>query len=217
MRDHLIGALARVIPQDIRVATAYLTPDGFLELKGRHRGNAGTVRLLLGRTAVHEPARTGGRVLSQPGDHDELHGPAESVDWYTFLEGRYPWLLLTHEERRELLARGATPEAGVIRSIGLGAGHYSWPTFLRRDTVEVRRFLGSRRKGKILPDRMLDHRSPRNRLHAKAYLFVRRDGPLRRRSVLATSPRVVCPKNSELNLASYDRELVGTHLEGLVR
>ena len=48
MREHLVGALARVIPQDIRIATAYLTPDGFLELKDG-MGGAHNVRLLLGQ------------------------------------------------------------------------------------------------------------------------------------------------------------------------
>ena len=108
MREHLVGALARVIPKDIRIATAYLTPDGFLDVKVG-MANAVTVRLLLGERPFMN-RRGPGDVLSQPGDHDELDGPAESVDWYTFLEGGYPWLLLTHEERRDLLARGVTPE-----------------------------------------------------------------------------------------------------------
>ena len=47
MREHLAGALARIIPQDIRIATAYLTPDGFLDLKAGIEG-AVSVRLLLG-------------------------------------------------------------------------------------------------------------------------------------------------------------------------
>ena len=47
LRDHLVGALARVGPRDIRIATAYLTPDGFLELKAGMEG-ANRVRLLLG-------------------------------------------------------------------------------------------------------------------------------------------------------------------------
>ena len=41
--EHLAGALAR----DIRIATAYLTPDGFLDLKDGMK-KAGSVRLLLG-------------------------------------------------------------------------------------------------------------------------------------------------------------------------
>ena len=112
MREHLAGALARVIPRDIRIATAYLTPDGFLDLKDGME-KAGSVRLLLGERPFLN-RRGPGDVLSQPGDRDELHGPAESVDWYTFLEGGYPWLLLTHEERRELLTRGVAPEAAAF-------------------------------------------------------------------------------------------------------
>ena len=127
MREHLVGALARVIPQDIRIATAYLTPDGFLELKDA-MDSAHNVRLLLGERPFMN-RRGPGDVLTQPGDHDELQGPAESVDWYTFLEGGYPWLLLTHEERRELLARGVLlPKRGPSTFLR-GNGSLRWPTF----------------------------------------------------------------------------------------
>ena len=135
-----MGALARVIPQDIRIATAYLTPDGFLDLKDGMEG-AADVRLLLGERPFMN-RRGPGDVLSQPGDHDELQGPAESVDWYTFLEGGYPWLLLTHEERRELLARGVTPEAAAF-NLSAWERVTTLANFLRKDNVEVRRFLGS--------------------------------------------------------------------------
>ena len=86
--------------------------------------SAHNVRLLLGERPFMN-RRGPGDVLTQPGDNDELQGPAESVDWYTFLEGGYPWLLLTHEERRELLARGVTPETGSLRPFCVGAGHYT--------------------------------------------------------------------------------------------
>ena len=208
MREHLVGALARVIPRDIRIATAYLTPDGFLDLKGGME-NADSVRMLLGERPFLN--RRGPRdVLAQPGDHDELHGPAESVDWYTFLEGGYPWLLLTHEERRELRARGATPEAGAF-DLSAWERVTTLGDFLRRDCVEVRRFLGSE-KGKVLPEKVLDHRSPRNRLHAKAYLF---SGEFGRYAAVGPSnlTKSGLSENSELNLASYDRELAA-HLEG---
>ena len=140
MREHLAGALARVIPHDVRIATAYLTPDGFLDLK-QGMECAASVRLLLGERPFMN-RRGPGDVLTQPGDHDELHGPAESVDWYTFLEGGYPWLLLTHEERRELLARGVTPEAGAV-DLSAWERVTTLADFLRRESVEVRRFLGS--------------------------------------------------------------------------
>ena len=62
MREHLVGALARVIPQDIRIATAYLTPDGFLDLKpGMER--AASVRLAAGGASLYEPPWAGGRVV----------------------------------------------------------------------------------------------------------------------------------------------------------
>ena len=60
MREHLVGALARVIPQDIRIATAYLTPDGFLELKDA-MGSAHNVRLLLGERPFMNRRGPGGR------------------------------------------------------------------------------------------------------------------------------------------------------------
>ena len=208
MREHLAGALARVIPQDIRIATAYLTPDGFLDLKDGMEG-AASVRLLLGERPFMN-RRGPGDVLSQPGDDDELLGPAESVDWYTFLEGGYPWLLLTHEERRELLARGVTPEAGAF-DLSAWERVTKLSDFLRRDSVEVRRFLGSD-NGKILPEKVLDHRSPKNRLHAKAYLF---SGEMGRYAAVGSSnlTKSGLSENSELNLASYDRDLT-SHLEG---
>ena len=208
MREHLAGALARVIPRDIRIATAYLTPDGFLDLKDGMAG-ASSVRLLLGERPFMN-RRGPGDVLSQPGDDDELLGPAESVDWYTFLEGGYPWLLLTHEERRELLARGVTPEAGAF-DLSAWERVTALSDFLRRDSVEVRRFLGSD-NGKILPEKVLDHRSPKNRLHAKAYLF---SGEMGRYAAVGSSnlTKSGLSENSELNLASYDRDLTA-HLEG---
>ena len=208
MREHLVGALARVDPEDVRIATAYLTPGGFMDLK-EHMGNATRVRLLLGERPFLN--RRGPRdVLAQPGDHDELRGPAESVDWYTFLEGGYPWLLLTHEERRELLARGVTASASAF-DLSAWERVTALADFLRREGVEVRRFLGSD-AGRVPPEQVLDHRSPSNRLHAKAYLFA---GEAERYAAVGSSnlTRSGLSENSELNLASYDRELAA-HLEG---
>ena len=75
MREHLVGALARVIPRDIRIATAYLTPDGFLALQDGME-NADSVRLLLGERPFLD-RRGPGDVLAQPSGRDELHGPAD--------------------------------------------------------------------------------------------------------------------------------------------
>ena len=59
---------------------------------------------------------------------------------------------------------------------------------------------------------MLDHRSPRNRLHAKAYLF---SGEMGRYAAVGSSnlTKSGLSENSELNLASYDHELTA-QLEG---
>ena len=208
MRDHLLNALARVAPGDVRIATAYLTPDGFLELKNSLE-TADNVRLLLGERPFMN--RRGPRdVLSQPGEYEELHGPAESVDWYTFLEGGYPWLLLTHEERRELLARGVTPEAAAF-DLSAWERVTALADFMRRDDVQIRRFLGSE-VGMVLPEKVLDFRSPRNRLHAKAYLF---RGEMERYTAVGSSnlTKSGLSANSELNLATYDSDLAA-QLEG---
>ena len=212
MGEHLMGALARVQPRDIRIATAYLTPDGFLDLRPDMEG-ADSVRLLLGERPFLN-RRGPGDVLVQPGDHDELQGPAESVDWYTFLEGGYPWLLLTHQERRRVVVSWRNSRSRSLRSVCLGKGERFWQTFCEKEDVEVRRFLGSD-KGKVLPEKALDHRSPRNRLHAKAYLFSGENG----RYVAVGSSNLTksgLSENSELNLASYDKELDGAP-GGLVR
>ena len=67
MREHLVGALARVIPQDIRVATAYLTPDGFLELKDA-MDSAHNVATPARGAALHEPDVGRGTCCTQPSD-----------------------------------------------------------------------------------------------------------------------------------------------------
>ena len=208
MGEHLVGALARVVPREIRIATAYLTPDGFLQLKDGMEG-AASVRLLLGERPFLN--RRGPRdVLSKPGGDDELHGPPDSVDWYTFLEGGYPWLLLTHEERRELLERDVKPEVSAF-DLSAWERVAALTGFLRRGEVEIRRFLGSD-AGTLPLEKVLDYRSPRNRLHAKAYLF---SGEMGRYAAVGSSnlTKSGLSENSELNLASYDGQLA-THLEG---
>ena len=111
------------------------------------------------------------------------------------------------------LARGVTPEAGAF-DLSAWERVTTLADFLRRDSVEVRRFLGSD-KGKVLPEKVLDHRSPRNRLHAKAYLF---SGEMGRYAAVGSSnlTKSGLSENSELNLASYDHDLT-VHLGGLVR
>ena len=208
LREHLITALGQVSPSEIRIATAYLTPNGFMELKGQMEGVA-SVRLLLGERPFLN--RSGPRdVLARPSGESGLQGPAESVDWYTFLDGGYPWLLLTHEERRKLLERGESPQVGAF-DLSAWDRVTNLIRFLDKEGVEIRRFLGSE-TGMVLPERVLDHRSPSNRLHAKAYLF---SGEASRYAAVGSSnlTKSGLLQNSELNLASYDRELVA-HLEG---
>jgi superfamily II DNA or RNA helicase len=208
MEQYLLGALHRVLPRQVRIATAYLSPDGFMTL---HDGfvKATSVRLLLGERPFM--TRRGPKdVLAQPGEQEELQGPSESVDWYTFLEGGYPWLLLSHRERVQLLERG---EDSSRQAFDLS----SWErvralvSFLRREGVEVRRFLGSD-VGKIAQGKVLDYQSPRTRLHAKAYLFAGELGDFAAvgSSNLTKSGLV---GNAELNLATYDSDMV-RQLEG---
>lgn len=202
MQEHLTGALERAVPQDIRIATAYLTPDGFMVLQ-EGMESAKRVRLLLGERPFLN-RRGPVDVLSSPGDHVELLGPAESVDWYSFLEGGYPWLLLTHEERRELLSHGIAPERAAF-DLSAWERVAALTAFMGQEKVEVRRFLGSE-AGTVQSDKVLDHRSPRNRLHAKAYLF---SGEKARYAAVGSSnlTRSGLSENSELNLASYDPEV----------
>ena len=145
-----------------------------------------------------------GDVLGHPGDHDELQGPAESIDWYNFLEGGYPWLLLTHEERRELLTQGVKPEVSAF-DLSAWDRVTALTDYLRRESVHVRRFLGTD-AGHVPPEKVLDQRSPKNRLHAKAYLFT---GASNSYAVVGSSnlTKSGLAGNSELNLSSYDREL----------
>lgn len=202
MQEHLVGALNRLSPREIRIATAYLTPDGFMALQDGMAG-ASRVRLLLGERPFLN-RRGPGDVLSSPSEQHELHGPAESVDWYTFLDGAYPWLLLTHQERRELLARGTAPEKSAF-NLSAWERVAALTAFLGQEGVEVRRFLGSE-AGKVPRDEVLDHRSPRNRLHAKAYIF---SGDTGRYAAVGSSnlTRSGLSENSELNLASFDPDV----------
>ena len=208
MRGHLLEALGRVAPENINIATAYLTPNGFMELQHGMQ-NANHVRLLLGERPFLN-RRGPEDTLDSPGETDNLIGPSESVDWYTFLEGGYPWLLLTHDERIELLRRGLDPAASAF-NLSAWESVVALTDFLSKDGVEIRRFLGSD-KDKVPPGEVLDHRSPRNRLHAKAYLFA---GENESYSAVGSSnlTQSGLSGNSELNLASYDRELASV-LEG---
>jgi superfamily II DNA or RNA helicase/DnaJ-domain-containing protein 1 len=208
MEESLLGALQRVLPKDVRIATAYFTPDGFMPLQeGLKRANS--VRLLLGERPFMN--RRGPKdILTQPGEVNELQGPAESVDWYTFLEGGYPWLLLSHQERAELLRRGEDPSREVF-DLSAWERVRRLVDFLKQDGVEVKRFLGSD-TGKVAPGQVLDYQSPRTRLHAKAYIF---SGEMGNYAAVGSSnlTKSGLVGNAELNLVTYENELV-RQLEG---
>jgi hypothetical protein len=78
LQDRLVAALAQARPVDARIATAFLTPDGFIALK-EPLAPAGTVRVLLGERPFlthrgpEEP-------LAQPDapEDEELVGPSEA-------------------------------------------------------------------------------------------------------------------------------------------
>ncbi len=208
MGDCLLGALQRVLPRDACIATAYFTPDGFLSLKSGLDA-AKSVRLLLGERPFMN--RRGPKdILTQPGEANELQGPAESVDWYTFLEGGYPWLLLSHQERVQLLERGEDKSREVF-DLSAWERVKALVNFLKRDGVEVRRFLGND-VGKVAEGKVLDYQSSRTRLHAKAYLF---SGEMANFAAVGSSnlTKSGLTSNAELNLATYDSELV-KQLEG---
>jgi hypothetical protein len=203
MKEHLDAALQRIRPSSVRIATAYLTPDGFLSLKDG-MDVASDVQLLLGERPFLN--RRGPKdILTQPSEAEELQGPAESIDWFTFLEGGYPWLLLSHEERAQLIERG---EDKSREAFDLSAWERvsALASFLRRDGVAVRRFLGAD-VGKIAPGKVLDYASNKTRLHAKAYMFA---GEREHYAAVGSSnlTRSGLTSNVELNLASYEPELV---------
>lgn len=206
MEDRLKEAFFRVLPRDVNIATAYLTPDGFLRLKEGMSG-ASKVNLLLGERPFLNRRGPDER-LGQPGDDDDLDGPDESIDWYRFLKDDYPWILLTHERRKELLERGDAEGADTAVF-----NHAAWEKvrtlvqFLERDGVEVRRFLADK-AGKIPDGQVLSHKTTSSiRLHAKTYLL-RGEGAAF--AAVGSSNLTVggLTENIELNLTSYDEPLV---------
>ena len=202
LRDALQQAFGRVRPDEVRIATAYLTPDGFLALSSGLEG-AKSVQVLLGERPFLN--RRGPRdVLGQPGEDDELRGPEEAINWRSFLEGNYPWLLLTHEERAELLSHGLDPSASAF-DLSAWERVRALVRFLQRSGVEVRRYLGAE-AGKVPEGSVLDHQSSHARLHAKAYLLGSADSHF---ATIGSSnlTRAGLEHNIELNLASSDAML----------
>ena len=200
LEDALRQALAGLPPECARIATAYLSPAGLLTIQPALAG-AASVRLLLGERPFMT-RRGPSDVLVQPGADTEHQGPSEAVDWYRFLDGQYPWLLLTRAEREDLANTdpAAANRAGV--NLEMWRQVYQTVEFLRRDEVEVRRYLG-RHAGSVVEGRVLGFRSPSARLHAKAYLFSSGDS---RFSAVGSSNLTQggLHDNIELNLLSHD-------------
>jgi hypothetical protein len=205
--QHLQAALAETAARQVAVATAYLTPDGFRSLQA-HLEGAESVRLLLGERPFLSRRGPADR-LGQPSDDDDLEGPGETIDWYRFLEGDYPWLLLSHDERKVLLASGeADPAIARVFDVDAWRKVRDLADFLGRPGVEVRRYLGDR-AGTIPPGQVLSHKTASSvRLHAKAYLMRGAGGAY---AAVGSSnlTKGGLTGNIELNLATSEARLVG--------
>ena len=144
-------------------------------------------------------------VLAQPGEDAERQGPSEAVDWSGFLDGQYPWLLLTREQREAVVNTDseAANRAGV--NLDMWRQVHQTVEFLRRERVEVRRYLGNH-AGQIEEGTVLAFRSPSARLHAKAYLFSSGNSSF---SAVGSSNLTQggLHENIELNLLSHDPAL----------
>ena len=203
LEDALRQALAWSPPETLRIATAYLSPAGLLTIEPSLT-DAASVKLLLGERPFMT-RRGPSDVLAQPGEDAERQGPSEAVDWHGFLDGGFPWLLLTREQREEVA--NTNPEAANRAGVNLDMWRqvHQAVEFLRRGQVEVRRYLG-RHAGQIEEGKVLAFRSPSVRLHAKAYLFAGVDSSF---SAVGSSNLTQggLHENVELNLLSHDSAL----------
>lgn len=206
MEARLLEALGWVRPQSVRIATAYFTPDGFMSLKDGLTG-ASSVQILLGERPFLSRRGPEER-LRQPSDDEDLQGPSEAIDWYAFLEGDYPWILLTHDRRKELLEnRELDPDAAEPFDHRMWEKVRELVTFLQRDGIEVRRFLADK-AGKIPEGEVLSHKTTSKiRLHAKSYIF---RGETDAFATVGSSnlTKGGLGDNIELNLSSTDTALV---------
>lgn len=170
MLAELVRAFETVCPDRVRIATAYLTPDGFREIQpGMEK--ADDVRILLGERPFL--SRRGPTEILGTREDQELAGPSEAIDWFDFLEGRMPWVLMTHEKRKQLLESSGDQAFEERKLFDLTAWHKveELVRFLSRPQVEVRRYLGHRAgqvaEGKVLSTEV----APSEHLHAKAYIL----------------------------------------------
>jgi len=169
MLTELASALKRIRPDYVRIATSYLTPDGFRAIQSGLQP-VKSVQLLLGERPFF--SRRGPTEVLQEGDGD-LFGPVEKISWFEFLEGKIPWVLMNHAERKALLLAEGEDAFNERREFNLE----SWRKvqdlvhFLERNGVQIRRYLGDK-VGKVEAGKVLDtYTAPSVHLHAKAYLL----------------------------------------------
>lgn len=195
-------ALATLKPNRARIATAYLTPDGFLAIKDGLQSVA-SVRLLLGERPFL--TRRGPLETLAGGTNEELEGPSEAIDWLDFLEGRIPWILMNHDQRKALLSEEGEEAFEQRKAFDLGAWQkvQELVHFLEREGVGLRRFLGEK-AGRVPQGRVLDPTTASNvHLHAKCYLFAGGEGNY---SVIGSSnlTKGGLENNVEANLVSNE-------------
>jgi len=204
MLDDLATALRHVRPVVTRIATAYLTPDGFRALEGGLEASQ-SVKLLLGERPF----------LTQLGPHDvlasgsdDLFGPRETIGWVEFLGGEVPWILMTHEERKAALLAGRDYESMKAFNLASWEKVRQLVTFLERPGVEVARYLGDK-AGQAEQGKVLDRETaPHVHLHAKAYLF---KGEHEAYAAVGSSnlTKGGLSDNVELNATTTDQETIG--------
>ncbi len=169
MLSELARAFREVQPDSVRIATAYFTPDGFREIQSGLQ-DASQVRILLGERPFMR-RRGPGELLSGQSDDAEHTGPLEAIDWFEFLEGNLPWVLMTHEQRKLLLESKGEESYTTRKEFDLAAWHkvQHLCCFLSRPEVEVRRYLGPA-TGKV-PEGQVLSADTTERLHAKVYIL----------------------------------------------
>ena len=170
MLAELVRAFATVNPDRVRIATAYFTPDGFGEIQSG-MNSAHDIKILLGERPFM--TRRGPTERLGQSDDNDLEGPLEAIDWFEFLEGRVPWVLMTHEQRKQLLESEGEDAFASRKEFNLSTWQkvQGLVRFLSRDQVWVRRYLGDL-AGKVAEGTVLSTAvSPSEHLHAKAYVL----------------------------------------------
>ena len=165
----LNNAFNLIKPKEVKIAVAYLTPDGFRAIK--YGLNNQSMHILLGERPFL--FRRGPREFLESGVDAEHLGPTEAIKWGEFLEGNVPWILMNHEERKALLESEGEDAMEMRRSFPMNLWEKvrDLVQFLSRENVEMRRFLGDF-AGKIEHGTVLEHGvASKVRLHAKVYIM----------------------------------------------